>query len=394
MQHAFTSCAWTNGSVVIDSSNTDAFFFNISRLFNSNITNNSSLIIDESNTYADYLSNVTEHDETQVIVNAISAQTTRVDGLIEDDSGDQFTAKALSQTPTSGTGGKIVEVGDWSLDAFNFAPPAPGTWRVDDLTIADSTKLWIHDIDQNGDDRGNLISFLFVVGSALYIQQVNDRSNNMIIVIDAITEVSSYFEVDYTIIQIDGTINAGVPFTFFNVEVGVSVVDANVVSVTSTPVVDIDDFKADVSNLALETSVQAIPTNPLLTNDARLDNLDATISSRPTSSEIDTELSTNHGAGSWEGGSGGTTPADVWSYVTRGLTEDVTTDTASRDASKADVSNLDVAVSTRNDIAPDNAGITANGDNIEELRENQVAENEGIKKSSLIIPYTDDLPNP
>ena len=46
-----------------------------------------------------------------------------------------------------------------------------------------------------------------------------------------------------------------------------------------------------------------------------------------------------------------------------------------------------------NTVAPDNTTITANATNIEELRANQVTANEGIKKSSLIIPYSEDLPN-
>jgi hypothetical protein len=41
-----------------------------------------------------------------------------------------------------------------------------------------------------------------------------------------------------------------------------------------------DAFKADVSGLATATAVSAIPTNPLLTTDARLNNLNATIGSR------------------------------------------------------------------------------------------------------------------
>lgn len=43
-----------------------------------------------------------------------------------------------------------------------------------------------------------------------------------------------------------------------------------------------DVFKADVSTLATQTSVNAIPTNPLLSTDVRIDNLDAAISSRST----------------------------------------------------------------------------------------------------------------
>lgn len=45
-----------------------------------------------------------------------------------------------------------------------------------------------------------------------------------------------------------------------------------------------DAFKSDVSGLASQASVDAIPTNPLLATDSRLNNLDATISSRLPSS--------------------------------------------------------------------------------------------------------------
>jgi hypothetical protein len=42
----------------------------------------------------------------------------------------------------------------------------------------------------------------------------------------------------------------------------------------------------------------------------------------PTVSDIDTQLSSTHGAGSWlTGGGGGATAADVWSYVYRTLTQ-------------------------------------------------------------------------
>lgn len=97
--------------------------------------------------------------------------------------------------------------------------------------------------------------------------------------------------------------------------------------------------------------------------------------------------------------------------------DEVTTDTASRNASKADVTGLSTfdpstdpvanvtlvetcttntdqrGTDGANTIVPDNTTITANATNIEELRANQVTANEGIKKSSLIIPYSDDLPN-
>jgi hypothetical protein len=42
----------------------------------------------------------------------------------------------------------------------------------------------------------------------------------------------------------------------------------------------------DIATRASQTSVNAIPTNPLLTTDSRLDNLDATISSRASQSQV------------------------------------------------------------------------------------------------------------
>lgn len=117
-----------------------------------------------------------------------------------------------------------------------------------------------------------------------------------------------------------------------------------------------DAFKADISGLStfdplsdtvanvttVQTTVSntdmrgtdSVPINPLLDNDARLNNLDATISSR---SDFDNS------------------------------TDEVITDTASRDASKADVSLL----GTHADL---------------------LVINNGVKKSSKIIPHSTDLP--
>jgi len=50
--------------------------------------------------------------------------------------------------------------------------------------------------------------------------------------------------------------------------------------------------EATVATKASQASVTAIPTNPLLTNDARLNNLDATISSRSTPAQVNTEVDT------------------------------------------------------------------------------------------------------
>jgi len=91
-----------------------------------------------------------------------------------------------------------------------------------------------------------------------------------------------------------------------------------------------------ISTRASQVSVNAIPTNPLLTTDARLDHLDADVSSRSTYDPSTDRVDVGKVAGAAISG-----------------TDDL----------KADVSNLDVAVSTRLAAsaytAPDNAGIGA-----------------------------------
>ena len=89
---------------------------------------------------------------------------------------------------------------------------------------------------------------------------------------------------------------------------------------------------------ASQTSVDAIPTNPLLTNDVRLDNIDATISSRSTLDAAGVwsygtrtlssfgTLVSDVATAVWVAGtrtltSIGSIVSDIWSYVTRSLTD-------------------------------------------------------------------------
>jgi len=83
---------------------------------------------------------------------------------------------------------------------------------------------------------------------------------------------------------------------------------------------------------------------------------------------VDTALTSTHGSGTWTTGSGGDDAATIWAFATRGLTEDVTTDTASRNASKADVSLIGT-------------------------KANQQVLLDGIKDASLIIPFDETLPD-
>jgi len=80
-----------------------------------------------------------------------------------------------------------------------------------------------------------------------------------------------------------------------------------IVTALGTPVTSI---AADIASRASQASVTAIPVNPLLITDIRLNNLDATISSRnastpPTTAEINATLTAAHGSGSWQTGTGG-----------------------------------------------------------------------------------------
>lgn len=86
-----------------------------------------------------------------------------------------------------------------------------------------------------------------------------------------------------------------------------------------------------VSSRASQTSLNAIPTNPLLTNDSRLNNIDTSISSRlasnayneaPTVTDIRTELSTELSRIDATVSSRATS-ANVWTNSTRSLTEGV-----------------------------------------------------------------------
>jgi len=66
--------------------------------------------------------------------------------------------------------------------------------------------------------------------------------------------------------------------------------DAHVLAIPTNPLLTSDsrlnNLDAAISTRATDAHVLAIPTNPLLTNDARLNNLDATISSRATDAHV------------------------------------------------------------------------------------------------------------
>lgn len=149
-----------------------------------------------------------------------------------------------------------------------------------------------------------------------------------------------------------------------------------------------DAFKADVSGLStFDPSTQDVNTNNLSREASKADvsNLATQSSVDDVPVNVDTQLTVVHGSGSWQqGSSSGTVDANIISVDGNSVngvndfkadvsglstfdasSDDVTTDSASREASKADTTNL-------------------------ATKDNQEIINNGVKKSSLIIPHNED----
>jgi hypothetical protein len=137
------------------------------------------------------------------------------------------------------------------------------------------------------------------------------------------------------------------------------------------------------STRASQLSVNSIPTTTLLSSDSRLNNLDATISSRlasgaytaPNNSGIaaileDTdELQTNQGQ--WVTATGFATPTNISNAQTAIISE-INANETKLDSIKA---KTDVLVNT----------------NLSGIEADLVIINEGVKKASLLVPHSEDL---
>lgn len=147
---------------------------------------------------------------------------------------------------------------------------------------------------------------------------------------------------------------------------------------TNTRATNIDNLDVAVSTRASQTSVNAIPTNPLITTDARLNNLDATISSRaPSSTALSTATWTNARAleidnldvaVSTRAPSATALSTTQWTNTRATLQDNLDAAVSTRapsatalsnatwtNARAAEIDNLDVAVSTRSSQSSVNA---------------------------------------
>ena len=121
--------------------------------------------------------------------------------------------------------------------------------------------------------------------------------------------------------------------------------------------------KADVSGLATQSSVDNIPA------------------------DVDTELTSSHGSGSWQQGSSGTVDANVISVDGNSV--------SSADDFKADVSGLSTFDPSTDQVTTDSASREASKADVSDLgtKANQNVINEGVKKASRIKQHVQNLPD-
>jgi hypothetical protein len=151
-----------------------------------------------------------------------------------------------------------------------------------------------------------------------------------------------------------------------------------------------DNLDATVSSRSTQTSVDSIPTNPLLTTDSRLNNLDATVSSRLASASYTAPDNTTIGTINTKIGTPvSTVSSDIASVKsdTNGLRTDYTTSRASN------LDNLDATVSSRlasaSYVAPANsdiAAIKAKTDNLPSDPASETTVNTRLASSSYTAP--------
>ena len=193
-----------------------------------------------------------EMDDNSTKLSTIETNTNRVNGLIEDSSGDRFTAKALETSTINQT----------AFDGLMAGVPT-GTkesYQSDISTLA--TQSSVNSIPTNP----------LLTNDARITTLVNntDRVNGLIE-----DDNGDQFTLKALTNAPDGGLNES------SLHTGLDNYSNK------------NNWKADVSTLASQSSVDAIPTNPLLTIDTRLDRLDVAVSTRSTFSHTTNEVIAN-----------------------------------------------------------------------------------------------------
>ncbi|NRA92516.1 MAG: hypothetical protein HRU26_07495, partial [Psychroserpens sp.] len=194
--------------------------------------------------------------KSEFIQNSLSDiydDTQRVDGMIEDVSGDRFTVKALEQAPAGGGGGGSS---DWTNSEKEQIRDALGV--AGSKTTASGGQL------QNKSEFDPSVTPVTTDTASRDASKAD------------LTSLETKAEADARQVDLIAEHNA----TQADIA-NLNDFDPSVTPVT-TDTASRDASKADVSGLATQSSVDAIPAN------------------------VDTELSSNHGSGSWQGSSSST----------------------------------------------------------------------------------------
>lgn len=237
------------------------------------------------------------------ILSDLNNRTLRVDGLLEDSNGDRFTSKALESSP-GGSGGGDATLTNQStiistLSAIQGATYDPATdsleslrdrgdsaWvtgtPIDAAEIRSAVGLSSANLDaQIGDIPTNAEFNARTLASEDYFDPANDLVAHVALV-DSVTTNADMRGTDgaNTIVP-DNTGIAAIPTNpLRSNDVRLNNLDASISSRSS-------HSEPDLSPLATAAAVSAIPVNPLLANDIRLDNLNAPIGNIPTVTQFE-----------------------------------------------------------------------------------------------------------
>ena len=357
----------------------------------------------------------TEQTGSPVTMSEVSTGLYSGDLVVSTFLDDSYSVRFETNTPDKlyGTGELYVRDGS-EVSQENFFDGALDT--VANVTLVATTTT---NTDMRGTDSANTIApdNAGIIANGNAIAALNDVAATDIVSAGAITTLGgAVVNVDLVDTCTTNTDQRGTD--------GANTIAPDNAGITANgnAISSLNDFNPTTDTVANVTTVQTTVTN----TDMRGTDGANTVTP-PTVGQIDTELTNLHGSGSWQTGSGGSTPADVWAFSNRTLTEgtkdseidDIKSKTDQMNFTGSDIQSISsnmrgtdgantVTPATPTDINNQTADLKGLDDrDLTEVydkagpadlssvatRANQDVINENVKKSSLIIPASDDLPD-
>lgn len=328
----------------------------------------------------------------------------KLNALTEDVSGLRFTAKALEEAPAGGGGGSLTAADVWTYSTRTLTTAIP-TAAQNATAVRSELTTELGRIDVAIGTR--LSSASYVAPANSDITAIKAKTDNLptdpadessiqaaIAAIPAAPTASTVAsavrtELNTELSRIDATISSRLATAGYtapdNATIGTILTEVN----THPTLAEIEAS----SVLAKEATVAAIPTDTLLSTDTRLNNLDATISSRLAASGYTAPANSDISAIKAKTDNLPVDPADN-SEILAAISSIPSAPSASSVASavrtelSTELARVDVAVSSRNSVVPDNAGVAAIKAKTDNLPVDPASEStsEEIKKNTNLIP--------